>query len=127
MRAGDQRAAGYATVWAATAIAALLAIAALVICGGAAAVARHRANGAADLAALAAAGRVADGEQAACARAGLVADRMGTRLVSCRLAGRDALVEVGCAPPRPLDRFGTASARARAGPVAKAGRAVAGR
>ncbi|QWF81407.1 Rv3654c family TadE-like protein [Amycolatopsis sp. CA-230715] len=125
MRAADQR--GYATVWAATAIAALLSIAALVICGGAAALTRHRAGGAADLAALAAAGRAADGEQAACAQAGLVAVRMGTRLVSCRLAGWDALVEVDCPPPRPLDRFGPASARARAGPVGKEGRAVAGR
>ncbi|MFI7675132.1 Rv3654c family TadE-like protein [Actinophytocola sp. NPDC049390] len=76
-------------------------------------VARHQAEGAADLAALAAAVTVADGERAACAEARWVVERMGGVLRSCRLSGWDALVEVVVA----FGPFGSAAGRARAGPV----------
>jgi secretion/DNA translocation related TadE-like protein len=80
---------------------------------GAAVVARHQAEGAADLAALAAASVAVDGERAACAEARWVVERMGAVLRSCRLSGWDALVEVDVA----FGPFGSAAGRARAGPV----------
>ncbi len=80
---------------------------------GSAVVARHRAEAAADLAALAAAVGVVDGERAACADARWVVERMGGVLRSCRLSGWDALVEVDVA----FGPFGSAAGRARAGPV----------
>ncbi|UQS27665.1 flp pilus-assembly TadE/G-like family protein [Amycolatopsis thermalba] len=102
---------GAATVWAACAIAALVVVAGLLWGLGSAAIARHRAGGAADLAALAAAGQVGHGTDLACGRARWVAERMGARVVSCRFEGWDALVEVV------VDTgLGSAVGRARAGP-----------
>jgi secretion/DNA translocation related TadE-like protein len=124
MRRGDacarSRDAGLATVWAAGAIAALCTVAVLVCWLGAAALARHRAAGAADLAALAAAGRAGQGTDLACAGANWVTGRMNVRLVTCRLVGLDALVEVESALPGALARFGSAAAHARAGPADRA-------
>ncbi|NKQ59112.1 flp pilus-assembly TadE/G-like family protein [Amycolatopsis sp. K13G38] len=107
---------GSATVWATGAVAALLLVAAALFALGSVVVTRHRASDAADLAALAAAGSADRGTEAACARAGMVVERMSVRLVSCRLDGWDALVEVAAAVPGGL---GDASAHARAGPVAR--------
>ncbi|WP_424923839.1 Rv3654c family TadE-like protein [Amycolatopsis granulosa] len=102
---------GAATVWAAGAIAAFVVIAGLLWGLGAATIARHRAAGAADLAALAAAGQTLLGVDVACGRAQWVADRMAARMVSCRFDGWDALVEVS------VDTgLGSAAGRARAGP-----------
>ena len=108
---------GSATIWAAGAIATLLLIVGLMVAMGAAAVTRHRASGAADLAALAAAAQAPAGEGQACARAGWVAERMDARLTACRLRGWDAEVEITAQPPDLLLGFGSASAHARAGPV----------
>ncbi len=108
---------GSATVWSVTALAALLAVAVAVVHLGGVAVARHQAESAADLAALAGAGRVVAGEQAACGRAGEITERMRVRLDSCRIQGWDVLVEVSASPAGPVGRFGAAKARARAGPV----------
>jgi len=83
----------------------------------AAVVARHQAESAADLAALAAAGTAVAGERHACGEARWVAEQMGVELRSCRLSGWDALVEVAASPPGVLGQFGAAVARARAGPV----------
>jgi secretion/DNA translocation related TadE-like protein len=80
-------------------------------------VTRHRAESAADLAALAAAGNAAAGEERACADARWVTEQMDVELLSCRLSGWDALVEVTAAAPAGLGIFGPAAARARAGPV----------
>ena len=110
---------GTATVWAAGGIAAFLMIVALVVALGAAAATRHRASGAADLAALAAAAHATEGEGPACARAGWVADTMRARLTACRLRGWDAEVEITAQPPDLLPGFGWAIAHARAGPVAQ--------
>nr|WP_246257737.1 Rv3654c family TadE-like protein [Amycolatopsis anabasis] len=109
--------AGMATVWTAAAIAGLLLVTGLLCWLGSAALARHRASGAADLAALAAAGRARDGVGVACERASWVVWRMGARLISCRLDGPDALVEVECPLSGALNGFAPAAARARAGPV----------
>jgi secretion/DNA translocation related TadE-like protein len=113
-RAGDR---GAATVWAVGGIAALFLIVGLVAGLGAAAVTRHRASSAADLAALAAAAYASSGEESACARAGRVAREMRVRLTACRLRGWDAEVEILAEPPDLLFGFGSATARARAGPV----------
>jgi secretion/DNA translocation related TadE-like protein len=83
----------------------------------AAVAARHRAESAADLAALAAASSAVAGERRACGEARWVAEQMGVELRSCRLSGWDALVEVVAVPPGLAGEFGSAAARARAGPV----------
>jgi secretion/DNA translocation related TadE-like protein len=109
---------GVATVWAATAVAVLIAVlAAMLDLAGATAV-RHRAEAAADLAALAAAGHVLDGGEAACARATAVATSGGARVVLCRLRGWEALVEVEVGVRLSLLGTTTVRGRARAGPVA---------
>ena len=78
-------------------------------------VTRHRAEAAADLAALAAAGRAFEGQPAACSAARHVAHGQAVQLLSCRLDGLDALVEVGVRPPGRLGELGLVHARARAG------------
>ncbi len=108
---------GSATIWTVAVIAALLVFATGILAVGSAAVTRHRAAGAADLAALAAADYAPDGEQAACGWARWVTDRMRVQLVSCHLDGWDALVQTSAEPAGPLARFGAATARARAGPA----------
>ncbi|WP_267305988.1 Rv3654c family TadE-like protein [Mycobacterium barrassiae] len=84
---------------------------------GAAVTARHRAQAAADLAALAAAGRLAQGEGAACGHAVELAEAMGTRVVDCTVTGLDAVVAVEVAVALGRLGIGTARAVARAGPV----------
>jgi secretion/DNA translocation related TadE-like protein len=112
-----RRDSGVATVWTAGAVAVLVFLATFLFWLGAAAGARHRAESAADLAALAAAGDIRFGVDAACARARWVTDRMKAGLISCRVAQWDAFVEVRAALPGALGRFGSRGARARAGPV----------
>ncbi len=71
-------------------------------------VARHRAQAAADLGALAGAARAAQGEAVACARAAELVRANRARLVGCRLDGLDLVVTAAVGPAR---------ATARAGPV----------
>lgn len=82
---------------------------------GSAVVARHRAQAAADLAALAAAARVPAGFQAACAQANAVAGAMRASTTGCVVDELDVVVtiEVGLAS----GRWGKALAAARAGPT----------
>lgn len=108
---------GFATVWAAGAVVGLLVVLGLLAWLGAAAVARHRATSAADLAALAAAAYAGDGPAEACERARLVTGRMGAQLKSCELSGWDALVQVSVRSHGFLADFAPAEAKARAGPV----------
>lgn len=84
---------------------------------GAAATARHRAQSAADLAALGAAGALASGPDVACRQAGQIAERMRSVLAGCRIDGLDVVLEVSV--PVHLGRWGVGPARAvaRAGPV----------
>ncbi|MGH3861717.1 Rv3654c family TadE-like protein [Actinokineospora sp.] len=114
MGSGDE---GFATVWAAGVIAMMLVLGGLVAGVGAALVTRHRAEAAADLAALSGATHAVSGEDAACARARWVADRMGVDLVGCRLSGWDVSVHVAARPPSFVEAFGPAESAARAGPV----------
>jgi secretion/DNA translocation related TadE-like protein len=108
---------GVATLWAAVAIAVLAAMAVFGLHLGEALVARHHAESAADLAALAAAAYVPAGEQYACDQARRVTDRMRVDLVSCRTCSWDALVDVAARPPGWLGALGVATAQARAGPA----------
>ncbi|GAA3394034.1 Rv3654c family TadE-like protein [Streptomyces roseoviridis] len=74
---------GAATVWTAVAACALCVVFGAVLALGQAVTARHRAGGAADLAALAAADRALWGEADACAAANRVATAQGATLVRC--------------------------------------------
>lgn len=80
---------------------------------GSAVVARHRAQAAADLAALAAAARLPSGAAAACARATAVAHEMRVHDVECGVDGLDVVVTIHVAAAF----AGAARAAARAGPV----------
>ncbi|MFI8550882.1 Rv3654c family TadE-like protein [Spirillospora sp. NPDC077959] len=113
---------GSGTIW-------VLAFAAVIWIGGMAAVAvggvrgaRHRADAAADLAALAGAARAAEGGADVCGRAKTIAMKSGARLVRCRVA--DDVVEVSVAldlvVPMGLGAVRVLS-RARAGPVKQEG------
>ncbi|WP_253856963.1 Rv3654c family TadE-like protein [Prauserella alba] len=112
--------AGMATVWGAFAIAGLLAVAGVVWLVGHVAAVRHQAANAADLAALAAAGRVDGGMGDACRLARTVTDRMHVDLADCRVAHPDALVTVEAGGGPWLAVFGPVTARARAGPATEA-------
>jgi secretion/DNA translocation related TadE-like protein len=114
---------GAASVWTAAGILVVLTVATAVVWVVAATTTRHRAESAADLAALAAAGVALDGERSACGRARWVAERMRVELSSCRLVGWDALVEVTAEPSDLFAGLGPAAARARAGPVERAAEA----
>lgn len=84
---------------------------------GAVVLARHRAQAAADLAALAAAARLPAGSDAACARAAAVAREMRTLDARCKVDGLDVVVTV-----RVAVAGRAASASARAGPAEQSGR-----
>ncbi len=107
---------GIATVWAATGVAVIMTVLMVGLYLGAAVAARHRAEAAADLAALAAAGVAVEGSRTACDRAAEIAAAMGGTVTSCGLAGWDALVEVEVAVPLALPGTSGATGRARAGP-----------
>jgi secretion/DNA translocation related TadE-like protein len=108
---------GVATVWAAGTIVVLVSMAVFGLQLGEAILARHQAESAADLAALAGATAVVAGEQYACTQAHRVTDRMRVQLVSCRLRDGDVLVDVAVQPGGWLGGLEAATSRARAGPV----------
>lgn len=114
---------GSATVWTVGAIMALLVTLMFVLYDAGVVETRHRAEAAADLAALGAAERAASGGPAACARARWLTDQMRVTLASCRVRGWDSYIEVKAQLPADLRRFGVVHARARAGP-AHAGQAA---
>ncbi len=89
---------------------------------GAAVIARHRAQAAADLGALAGAAYVPAGPHAACVRAAALARAMGTVTVTCTVDGLDVVITVEAPTALGLSRMGPARAAARAGPVAAADR-----
>ncbi|MBY4214779.1 flp pilus-assembly TadE/G-like family protein [Rhodococcus fascians] len=107
---------GGATVLAALAMSALIAVVVMVMHVGSAVGARHQAQSAADLAALAGAGALDRGVSDACETARTLAMRMGTELRECTIDEWDVIVTVG--QPVFLGRFGMsdAIATARAGP-----------
>lgn len=88
---------------------------------GAAVIARHRAQAAADLAALAGAAYLPAGDHSACARASVLARSMGTTAVSCTVDGLDVVVTVEASIAVGRTRVGPARAVARAGPAETVG------
>jgi secretion/DNA translocation related TadE-like protein len=109
---------GSATVWVLALAGVLAVVGAAAVLVAAAVTARHRAGSAADLAALAAAGRAVIGDPDACAVAAQVARGNGARLATCTV-GQGAVVAVTVSVPvrlGPLGRY-DATGRARAGPV----------
>lgn len=106
---------GLATVWAAVATVTLCTVFAVVLALGQVVVARHRAGGAADLAALAAADRALEGAAAACEAARQVAGAQGAEVVRCAVQGEiaDVAARVRLGPYTP-------EVRSRAGPATTA-------
>jgi secretion/DNA translocation related TadE-like protein len=98
-------------------IAVLLAITIGGVYVGSAVIARHRAQAAADLAALAAAVHLADGANAACAQASALAHAMRTAVTECAVEDLDIVVTIEV--PVSFGRIGVgpARAKARAGPT----------
>jgi len=109
MRPDDRGAASVLLLATGSVVVALGIAAALV---GGVLTARHRAQVAADLGALAGARYAVEGAGTACGRAGEIVAANGGRLVGCRLHGLDLVVSVAVGPAR-----GTA----RAGPVTAPG------
>jgi secretion/DNA translocation related TadE-like protein len=107
---------GFVAVATAGLVLVLVCVAALLASLGAVAVARHRAASAADLAALAAAQHVLEGQVVACRRAQQVADAQGAALRFCVVDGQEVSVEVTVRPAGRIGELGPARARAKAGP-----------
>ncbi|MGY1639609.1 Rv3654c family TadE-like protein [Geodermatophilus sp. SYSU D00703] len=109
---------GSATVWVVALSGVLAAIGMAVVLVGSAVVGRHRATGAADLAALAGAESAVRGRSDVCVVAERVAGANGARLTDCTVAA-GAVVDVAVEVRVRLGPLGTgsATARARAGPV----------
>jgi secretion/DNA translocation related TadE-like protein len=101
---------GFVTVAVIGLLALLVGVGSLLATLGTVAVARHRAASAADLAALAAAGHLLDGT--ACDAARTVARAASAVLLRCERGATSVSVEAGVR----VGPFGTARARARAGP-----------
>ena len=93
----------------------LLAITTGGVYVGSAVIARHRAQAAADLAALAAAQHLADGT--ACSQASAVARSMRSAVTRCLVEDVDVVVTVETSVPFGRIPVGPARAVARAGPV----------
>jgi secretion/DNA translocation related TadE-like protein len=85
---------------------------------GSAVIARHRAQSAADLAALAAADGLSGGVEAACERATSVAAAVHVAVTACTVDGLDVVVTVEAAMALTAWGSGPARAAARAGPAA---------
>ena len=106
-----------ATIAMPTVIGLVAAVTAVALAVGVATETRHRAQGAADAAALAAASDAIGGPAAACELGRRLAERNDGRLVSCVVRDAIADVTVQITPPGVLAAFGPVVARARAGPA----------
>jgi secretion/DNA translocation related TadE-like protein len=108
---------GSATLLAVAAIALIVVVSCGAAVVGSAVIARHRAQAAADLAALAAAGRLAAGRQTACVWGVSIAEQMRGRVTACTVYGLDVVISVDVDVA--LGRWGVGTARgtARAGPA----------
>lgn len=109
---------GSATVLATGIAAALLVSAVAFTALGQAGAARHRAQGAADAAALAGAAKVLFGEGEACAAARAMVERSDAEFQGCEVSELEVTVHVNETPSGLPAAFGPARAVSRAGPVA---------
>ncbi len=108
---------GGATIWLLASGLLVVLLGAAMAGVGAAVVARHRAQAAADLGALAGALHGLAGEGEACDRAASIVAANGARIVTCRLDGLDVSVTAAVSPAGYAALAGTAQASARAGPA----------
>ncbi|WP_308205875.1 Rv3654c family TadE-like protein [Mycolicibacterium elephantis] len=108
---------GSATLVGVAAMAVLLAVTVGAVYVGAAVIGRHRAQAAADLAALAAASSMVDGSAAACSRATEIAHAMDATVAHCAVENLDVVVAVDVDVSVGRLAVGPARAVARAGPV----------
>jgi secretion/DNA translocation related TadE-like protein len=115
MSGGDQRDEGSATVLALGLTAVICACTAVVLAVALLVVTRHRAESAADLAAVSAAQHALEGKEAACRVARVTVERHQARLDECDLVDLDVVVRASLAPPGRLARFGRVHGTARAG------------
>jgi secretion/DNA translocation related TadE-like protein len=115
--AGRSNDRGSASLWLLGVGLAVLAFAGAVAAAGSVLVAKHRAQTAADLGALAGAARAGEGDAAACSRAGQIVTDNGARLMECRLDGLDVVIGVEADPASFGDLVGPVLASARAGPI----------
>jgi secretion/DNA translocation related TadE-like protein len=100
-------------------VAAALVVSAMAFTAvGQASAARHRAQGAADAAALAGAAKVLFGEGEACAAAQAMAERSATEFERCEVNDLEVTVYVNETPTGIPATLGPARAVSRAGPVA---------
>ena len=95
----------------------LLAITVGAVYVGAAVVARHRAQAAADMAALAGATVMPAGPETACQKASAVGQAMGGAVTNCSTDDLDVVVTVAVPPGVGVGMLGSATAIARAGPA----------
>ncbi|GEM35467.1 hypothetical protein NN3_64740 [Nocardia neocaledoniensis NBRC 108232] len=112
---------GGATAFACVALAGLIVLTVVIAQVGAAVVARHRAQAAADLGSLAAASLLTEGPEAGCAEAGTLARRMGVSVRRCVVEQWDVVVAVEAEVSFGVFGARTVSATARAGPVDESG------
>lgn len=108
---------GGATVFACFALAGLVTVTAALLHLGGAVAARHRAQAAADLGALAAAHALADGDESACVAAAAIVRRMRAEVGECTVQGWDVVVSTEAPLGSVGFAFGPARAVARAGPA----------
>ncbi|MGI5165998.1 Rv3654c family TadE-like protein [Spirillospora sp. CA-253888] len=118
----EKRECGAGAVWVVAFVAVVWLVGIAAVAVGGMRAARQRGEVAADLAALAGAARVAEGEGVACRRAGAAVVRHRARLSGCRVRGRIVEVEVTSAVRGPggVGMLPVVS-RARAGPVGPEG------
>lgn len=104
---------GSASLWLLGVALAVLLLAGTVAMAGGLVVARHRAQSAADLGALAGAVRAVEGAEVACPAAERIVRANGARMVACRVEGLDVVVTAQVSGPA---GWGAAEQSARAGP-----------
>jgi secretion/DNA translocation related TadE-like protein len=109
----DRQDRGSASIWLLCAGSVVIAVGLAGALAAAAATARHRAQAAADLGALAGARYAVAGDAVACAHAGVIVEANGARMTGCRLDGFDLVVVAEL----PVAGVGTVHGTARAGPV----------
>ena len=107
---------GSGTVWTVTLMALVWLAAVVAMTVGGVRAARHRADAAADLAALAAAAHAVNGPEYACAAATAIAHEARARLIGCVARGDIADVRVAVTARLPGLGLVRVTARARAGP-----------
>ncbi|BBZ64745.1 hypothetical protein MINS_01740 [Mycolicibacterium insubricum] len=115
-----------ATVLAAVMIVALLCVAVLITTLGSAVAARHRAQTAADLGALAGAEALPAGPVIACQRAVAAVAANGASVTDCRVENLDVVLGVQTPVGLAVGNLTTARASARAGPPRRTGSRHAG-